>query len=170
MPRTTRTKPKLPSNRKTKGLEKRQPPPRAVPPPQAPVPPSIPPDEAAAPPALAVGRVLSTVQFWALMARWQVADDVALALVAYPDKLGASGKRPRFRFSTRQQRITSYLAEIDSALTAAGENPDWLHKHNRAAPLGGRTPLACMIADGVSGSAGVLRFLNRAVFRATLAG
>jgi hypothetical protein len=33
-----------------------------------------------------------------------------LELIKFPGKLGKEGKRPRFRFTTQQQRITSYLA------------------------------------------------------------
>jgi hypothetical protein len=68
-----------------------------------------------------LGPALSSRQFWDLMERWRVPDASALELIEYPGKLGASGKRPRFRFTTRQQRITSYLPEIDTALTAAGK-------------------------------------------------
>jgi hypothetical protein len=46
------------------------------------------------------------------MERWRIPDAMALELIEFPGKLGASGKRPRFRFTTRQQRITSYLPEI----------------------------------------------------------
>ena len=70
-----------------------------------------------------LGPVLSSRQIWDLMGRWHVPDAPALALIEYPGKLGASGKRPRFRFTTRQQRITSNLPEIDTALTAAGKEP-----------------------------------------------
>jgi hypothetical protein len=31
------------------------------------------------------------------MERWRVPDAIALELIEYPGKLGASGKRPRFR-------------------------------------------------------------------------
>ena len=48
----------------------------------------------------------------------------ALEVIAYPGKMGASGKRTRFRLSTPQQRITSYLAEIGAALGAAGRARD----------------------------------------------
>ena len=64
-----------------------------------------------------LGRILSSRQFWDLMERWP-----ALELIEFPGKLGMSGKRPRFRFTTRQQRITSYLPEIDAALVAAGKD------------------------------------------------
>ena len=40
------------------------------------------------------------------MERWRIPDAMALELIEFPGKLGASGKRPRFRFTTRQQRIT----------------------------------------------------------------
>jgi hypothetical protein len=65
-------------------------------------------------------RVLSSPEFWDLMQRWQIPDATALKLIEFSGKLGASGKRPRFRFTTRQRRITSYLPEIDAALAAAG--------------------------------------------------
>ena len=53
------------------------------------------------------------------MARWHVPDEVGLELIGFPGKIGRSGKRPRFRFSTKQQRTTAYLAQIDAALEAA---------------------------------------------------
>jgi hypothetical protein len=56
------------------------------------------------------------------MEQWRVPDDVALELIEFPGKLGKAAKRPRFRFTTRQKRITSYLPEIDAALTAAGKD------------------------------------------------
>ncbi len=43
------------------------------------------------------------------MERWRVPDAIALELIEFPGKLGKEGKRPRFRFTTRQQRIASYL-------------------------------------------------------------
>jgi hypothetical protein len=48
------------------------------------------------------------------MERWRVPDATALELIEFPGKLGASGKRLRFRFTTRQQRIGSYLPEMDA--------------------------------------------------------
>ena len=63
------------------------------------------------------------------MERWRVPDAIALELIEFPGKLGKEGKRPRFRFTTRQKRITSYLPEIDAALMAAGKDTcsteDW---------------------------------------------
>jgi hypothetical protein len=51
----------------------------------------------------------------------------ALELIEFPGKLGKEGKRPRFRFTTRQQRIASYLPEIDAVLSAAGnDQTPWL--------------------------------------------
>ena len=96
-------------------------------------------DEATMPRPL--GHTLSSAEFWALMERWRVPDATALELIEFPGKIGASGKRPRFRFVTSQRRITAYLAELDSALVAAEHDTAWLHRKNRAAPFQGRTPL-----------------------------
>jgi hypothetical protein len=104
------------------------------------------------------------------MERWGVPDARALELIDFPGQPGKSGKRPRFRFTTHQQRITSFLPEIEAALRAAGKDPAWLHRAQRAAPFRGRTPLDHMIHDGLEGFADVLRALNRAVLRAALAG
>src|SRR5690348_1950515 len=93
-----------------------------------------------------VGRALSGQQFWDLMARWRVPDAPALELIGYPGKLGASGKRPRFRFNTRQQRMSGYLAEIDAALAAANRDVAWLHRRITGPPFARRTPLGHMIA------------------------
>jgi hypothetical protein len=113
-----------------------------------------------------VGRVLSARQFWDLIERWQVPDTTALELLGFPGKLGKEGKRPRFRFSTRQQRITTYLPEIDAALQAAGEDHGWLHR--KAAAFNGRTPLEHSVAFGTEGMAGVLQALNRKAMRQAL--
>jgi hypothetical protein len=120
-------------------------------------------------PGRPLGRVLSAAQFWEIMARRQVSDDVALALIDYQGKIGKSGKRPRFRFSSRQQRISGYLPEIDRALSAAGHDPHWLQRRNRSAPFRGRTPLAYMVAGGRKAIAEVLQTLNAAALRAALA-
>jgi hypothetical protein len=116
-----------------------------------------------------LGRTLSTAEFWALMARWRVPDAMALDLIEFPGKIGASGKRPRFRFVTRQQRITSFLVELNSALAAAGHDPTWLHRKNRAPPFNGRTPLSLMLS-GRSGLGDVLRFLQGVVLQRSLRG
>ena len=81
-----------------------------------------------------LGRTLSTAEFWALMERWRVPDAMAWELIEFPGKIGASGKRPRFRFVTRQKWISSFSAELNSTLAAAGHDPAWLHRKNRAPP------------------------------------
>jgi hypothetical protein len=86
------------------------------------------------------------------MERWHVPDATALELIEFPGKLGASGKRPRFRFTTRQQRITSYLPEIDAALAAAGKDQAWLHRK-----IQGRPPLEHIVTHGMEGMAEVLQ-------------
>jgi hypothetical protein len=82
------------------------------------------------------------------MERWRVPDAMALDLIGYPGKIGALGKRPRFRFTTRQQRVTSYLAEVDAAVTAAGKDQAWLHRKIQGAPFTRRAPIEHMIAQG----------------------
>ena len=115
-----------------------------------------------------LGRVLSSRQFWDLMERWRVPDATALELIEFPGKLGASGKRPGFRFTTRQQRITSYLPEIDAALAAAGKDQAWLHRKIQAPPFSRRTPIEHMVMHGMEGMTNVLQTLNRAVMQAAL--
>ena len=95
-------------------------------------------------------------------------DSMALELIEFPGKLGASGKRPRFKFTTRQRRITSYLPEIDVALVASGKDPRWLHSKINSAPFSRRSPIEHMAAHGMEGMTDVLKLLNRAVMRASL--
>jgi hypothetical protein len=42
--------------------------------------------------------------FWSLMERWRVSDVEALELIEFWGKTGKSGRRPRFRLNTKQQR------------------------------------------------------------------
>jgi hypothetical protein len=84
------------------------------------------------------------------MERWRVPDAQALELLEFAGKIGKSGKRPRFRFSPHQKRLTTYLADIDAALAAAGESPAWLAQTNRS---GGKAPLAFMIGSGMDAMA-----------------
>jgi hypothetical protein len=65
-----------------------------------------------------LSRILSSRQFWDHMEKWRIPGASSLELIEFAGKLGKNGKRPRFRFTTRQQRITSYLPEIDAALAA----------------------------------------------------
>jgi hypothetical protein len=94
---------------------------------------------------------LSSRQFWDLMERWHVPAATALELIEFPGKLGKEGKRPRFRFTTHQQRITAYLAEIDAALAAAGKGPAWLHRKIQRSLFSRRTPIEHMVAHGMDG-------------------
>jgi hypothetical protein len=93
------------------------------------------------------------------MDRWKVADAEALELIRFAGKLGKSGKRPRFRFITRQARLVSYLLEVDSALAAVGYDEAWLHRRVRAAPYSGRPPLSYMIEGQEPAIADVLSHL-----------
>jgi hypothetical protein len=114
------------------------------------------------------GGTMTSRAFWEIAERMQIPAADALELIGYPGKIGASGKRPRFRLSTRQTRLAAYLPEIEAALHAIGETPAWLQRRNRTAPFSGRTPLAWMIEQGDDGLAAVLQFLNRLVRRRAL--
>jgi hypothetical protein len=111
----------------------------------------------------------ATKTFWSLMERWRVPGVEALELIEFWGKTGKSGRRPRFRLNTKQQRTLSYLTEIDAALNAAGEEAGWLHRKVRGKPLSGRSPLAYMIEGGQEAMADVLRVLAGKALRASLA-
>jgi len=115
-----------------------------------------------------VGRPLTVKQFWELMERWGVDDPVALELIGFAGKIGKAGKRPRFRFLPHHQRVTTYLAEIDAALTTIREDGTWLVRKQRSPPFGRQTPLAFMLAKGLDGMDETLRFLHRSVWRMAL--
>lgn len=116
-----------------------------------------------------LGRVLSARQFWDLMQRWRVSDQAALLLIGYPGNIGRASKRPRFRFSTRQQRLSAYLPEIDAALPAAGKDYAWLHRTVAREPFAGRSPVRLISETGAAGAAAVLRMLQLLALRRSLA-
>ncbi len=97
-----------------------------------------------------------------------MSDAEALNLIEFPGKLGNSGKRPKFRLVTKQQRLLSYPAEVDGALLASGHDRAWLHRRVRGKPFSGRSPLSYMIEEGEPAVAEVLRHLNRAGLQASL--
>jgi len=117
-----------------------------------------------------LGRVLSARQFWDLMERWRIPDATALELIEFPGKLGKEGKRPRFRFTTHQQRITSYLPEINEALDATGKDQAWLHRKIATPPFDRRSPIEHMLERKMDGMTDVLRALNREAMRVALRG
>jgi hypothetical protein len=99
------------------------------------------------------------------MEKWRIPDAISLELIEFAGKLGKNGKRPRFRFTTRQQRITSYLPEIDAALAAAGKDQNWLHRQIKTAPFTRRSPIEHMLVRGPEGMSDVLQRLNREAMR-----
>jgi hypothetical protein len=111
---------------------------------------------------------MSSAAFWRLVDRLQLPDAEALELIGYAGKLGPSGKRPRFRLSTRQTHLASYLPEIEVALQSIGEPTGWLLRPIRSAPFHGRAPIRLMSERGREGMGDVLHFLNRAVLRQSL--
>ena len=58
-----------------------------------------------------------------------------------------------------------YLPEIEAALQAVGEGPEWLQRRIRSAPFSGRAPIRVMVERDVEGMAEVLQFLNRAALK-----
>jgi hypothetical protein len=54
-------------------------------------------------------------------------------------------EEPAPRFTTHQQRIISYLPEIDATLAAAGKDQNWLHRQIETAPFIRRSPIQHML-------------------------
>ena len=98
---------------------------------------SQPPKAPASPPS----RTVTSRAFWQWVDRLQIPDADALDLRGYPGKIGPSGKRPRFRPTSRQARLARYLPEIEAVVRAAGQAPAWLQRRNRAVPFSGRAVL-----------------------------
>ncbi len=113
-------------------------------------------------------HTMTSRAFWEAVDRLQIPDADALALIDYPGKLGVSGRRPRFRLTTRQARLAGYLPEIEAALAAAGQTPAWLRRPNRAACFAGRAPVKRTAEQPGDGAAEVLQFLNRVAMRKSL--
>jgi hypothetical protein len=111
---------------------------------------------------------MSSSDFWRIVDRLQIPDAEALELIGYPGKAGRAGQRPRFRLSSRQTRLASYLPEVEAALRAIGESSAWLKRKNKAPPFGGRAPLEWMAEQNGQGVAKVLQFLNLALLRRSL--
>lgn len=105
---------------------------------------------------------------WRLIDRLGIPDADALNLIAYPGKLPSSGKRPRFRLTTRQTHTAKALADVGTALEAVGETPAWLSLRNRSAPFSVRPPLAVMVAGNDQGIGEVMRFLAGPALRGRL--
>src|SRR4051812_11995803 len=109
------------------------------------------------PSPIRAGGAMSSRAFWERVDQLQIPDTDALELIGYLGKIGPSGKRPRFRLSTRQTKLALYLPEIEAALQAIGEPPAWLRQRNRSAPFSGRA-LEWMTKQGDDGLAEVLQF------------
>src|SRR5689334_3334531 len=79
--------------------------------------------------------------FWALMARWGVADAQALQLIAGPPPT-KTGKRPRFRLVGEQVQTFSLLRAIDQHLTDLYRDPvPFLTTPNRDKPFARKAPI-----------------------------
>jgi hypothetical protein len=106
--------------------------------------------------------------FWALMDHWAVPDDVALRLIAGPERRPAGG-RPRFRLRGAQAETYGLLRGIDRHLEDLfGTSRAWLSTGIREKPFARRTPLAYMAEGGPGAVGDVLRHLERLAFKASL--
>jgi hypothetical protein len=111
---------------------------------------------------------MSSAGFWRLVDRLQIPDVAALELIGYAGKIGNAGKRPRFRLSSRQTQLASYLPEIEAALHTIGEGPARLQRRIRSAPFSGRPPIKLMVErDGEGGGRGAA-VSQRAALRRSL--
>jgi len=111
---------------------------------------------------------MSSAAFWRLVDRLQIPDPDVLELIGYAGTIGETGKRPRFRLSSRQTHLAAYLPEIEAALQTIGEGPAWLRRRNRSAPFSGRAPIKLMVERDGEGVAEVLQFINRAALKRSL--
>jgi hypothetical protein len=111
---------------------------------------------------------MSSAAFWRLVDRLQIPDPDALELIGYAGTIGETGKRPRFRLSSRQTHLAAYLPEIEAALQTIGEGPAWLLRRNRSAPFSGRAPIKFVVERDGEGAAEALRFLNREALKRSL--
>ncbi|MGA9866828.1 MAG: hypothetical protein WBQ75_10365 [Acetobacteraceae bacterium] len=103
------------------------------------------------------------------MDRWGVPDLAALGLIGFPGKLGRTGKRPRFRLTTKQTETLGFLLEIDRVARAAGiDDGAWLQRAQRTAPMAGRTPLQAMTEDGTAAMTAILRSLTQSAMQRAL--
>jgi hypothetical protein len=111
---------------------------------------------------------MSSAAFWRLVDRLQIPDPDALELIGYAGTIGETGKRPRFRLSSRQTHLAAYLPEIEAALQTIGEGPAWLRRRNRSALFSGRAPIKLMVERDGEGVAEVLQFINREALKRSL--
>lgn len=108
----------------------------------------------------------STV-FWALMDRWQIADEDALALIGHAGGLTRKGTRPRFRLQDEEAARYASLRTLDTALATLGLDPvDWLTTRQ----TGGGTPLALLMEGGREAAQQLIHMLNRQGLKAALGG
>jgi len=112
----------------------------------------------------------STV-FWALMDRWQIGDENALALIGHAGGLTRKGTRPRFRLQDEEAARYASLRTLDTALATLGSNPaDWLAAARTEAPFKGNTPLVLLTEGGREAAQQLIHMLNRQGLKAALGG
>ena len=109
---------------------------------------------------------VSSVAFWSLMDRWEVADADALRLLGHPGGLTKKGTRPRFKLAGDEVEAFLGLQEIDTAVDALKLRPSaWLRQPIKEQPFGGTAPLAFLVREALPGMRVVLRFLLQSGLR-----
>jgi hypothetical protein len=107
--------------------------------------------------------MLSSETFWALMDRWHVPTDRALALIGHDGTPRQSEKADRpFSLSNEQAQVLSCLLEIDLTLAVAAVRE---HQHRRngvPSAAGENLPLDAMGRCDVSRAAAALWSTNQA--------
>ena len=112
---------------------------------------------------------VSSVSFWSLMDRWNVADLDALALLGHTGGLTRKGTRPRFKLNDAETDMLIRLQDIDEALTSARLDPrQWLREAVAAAPLHGATPLAFITQNRLTGARDLAHYIFRQGLRLSL--
>jgi hypothetical protein len=112
----------------------------------------------------------SSVAFWSLMDRWDVADLEALALIGHQGGLTKKQTRPRFKLAGDEAMMFAACLEIDAALTSLKlEPPAWLKRPMDDAPFDGVTPLRLMTESRIGGARKVSRYLSQQSMRRSLA-
>ncbi|HYZ60955.1 MAG TPA: hypothetical protein VE650_00760, partial [Acetobacteraceae bacterium] len=105
--------------------------------------------------------------FWALMARWQVLDELAVQIIGGPP-MTSTGKRPRFRLVGKQVETYHLLRAIDDHLAGLYRDAAWLSRPNKDKPFARKTPIAFMARGGLEAVGETLRYLERQAFKASL--
>ncbi|WP_370765160.1 hypothetical protein, partial [Teichococcus vastitatis] len=112
---------------------------------------------------------LTSGSFWALMDRWQVPDEPALALLGHAGGLTRKGTRPRFKLAPAEAEALQLMQGIDAGLSRLAQDPaQWLRQPLAAAPFTGARPLDWMLRHPGQGTRDLSQHLLQVALRASL--